>query len=458
MKMDSLKSMVRENRWRPAVVLFAFVALISLATTLGLSQVKSQKRVTALQLGDAAEGARVTIVSDSALNDYEAFRRGDRFYVKIPLADFAAASPNFRGNGFEDVRVQKVGDSVIVSFKLQPGATARVDQRSNRLDVIFSAAGMGRTVPPVNAVKSFPTSRNRRNAGDSDASAGPVPLMSGSSSAASRTNDYSGPSPDDSAAVYRETPRGSRSGRRNTAQTSTGQTSKGNAVAGNLPAQTNAPFPTSTASPVAASSPFSTPAASTAPTASTPSTASTTPVTTPVASSSQNPYGVPVSAGQPSAEATSWDSRIKFVKAWAKLNRNALIVGGVVALALLAALLLRSRRKGSDAATAKSSTKEPSKPVTAKAVDQPVAEKAPAVTPVAAAAPTPASTVAAATPGASPSVASVPAPTPTAPPRVVSTPTPRKEVWSPQPAQAGFAAAAVREPRDADQDREVFEL
>jgi len=31
----------------------------------------------------------VTIVSDSALNDYEAFRRGDRFYVKIPQAEFA---------------------------------------------------------------------------------------------------------------------------------------------------------------------------------------------------------------------------------------------------------------------------------------------------------------------------------------------------------------------------------
>ncbi len=441
--------MVRDHRWRPAVVLFAFVGLIWLATTLGLSQVKSQKRVTALQLGDAAEGARVTIVSDSALNDYEAFRRGDRFYVKIPLAEFAAASPNFRGNGFEDVRVQKVGDSVIVSFKLLPGATARVDQRSNRLDVIFSAAGMGRTVPSVNAVKSYPTSRNRRNATDSEANAGPVPSMSGSSSAASRTNEYYGPSPDDSAGVYRETPRGSRSGRRNSAQTSSGQTSKGNAAAGNLPSQTNAPSPTSTAAPVAASSPFSTPAASTASTA---STTSATPITTPVASGSQYPYGVPVLAGQQSAEGTTWDSRIKFAKAWARLNRNALIVGGLVALALLAALVLRSRRKGSGAATAKSSPKDLNKPA-AKAVDPPVVAKAPVATPVVAAIP-----AAATTPAPAPVVATAPAPAPAAPPRVVSTPTPRKEVRSPQPAQAGFAAAAVREPSEADPDREVFEL
>ena len=41
-----------------------------------------------------------------------------------------------------------MGDSQIVSFKLQPGATARVDQRGNQLDVVFSAANR---IPPVNS-------------------------------------------------------------------------------------------------------------------------------------------------------------------------------------------------------------------------------------------------------------------------------------------------------------------
>ena len=92
-----------------------------------------------MQLGEAIEGSRVTLVSDSALSDYEAFRRGDRFYVRIPLADFTTAPPRFRANGFEDVQIQKVGDGLVISFKLLPGASARVDLRGNRLDVIFSS-------------------------------------------------------------------------------------------------------------------------------------------------------------------------------------------------------------------------------------------------------------------------------------------------------------------------------
>jgi len=103
------------------------------------AQLKAQKHVTSVEMVQAAEGARVTVISDSALNDYEAFRRGDRFYVKIPLAEFAFSQPRFHGNGFDDVQVQKVGDSVVVSFRLQPGAAAHVEQHANRLEVIFTA-------------------------------------------------------------------------------------------------------------------------------------------------------------------------------------------------------------------------------------------------------------------------------------------------------------------------------
>lgn len=139
MKINFLKSAVFKNRCRCAVALLALVISIWFALTPGAAQSRNQKRITSIQVGEISEGSRVTVVSDSALNDYEAFRRGDRFYVRIPLSEFTSGQPHFRGDGFEDVQVQKVGDSVVVSFKLQPGATARVDQRSNRLEVIFSA-------------------------------------------------------------------------------------------------------------------------------------------------------------------------------------------------------------------------------------------------------------------------------------------------------------------------------
>lgn len=149
MKIKFLKTLVLGDRTRWSLALLVALISIWFALTPGTAQSKLQKRITSLQIGEASEGARVTVVSDSLLNDYEAFRRGDRFYVRIPLAEFTAAKPGFRGDGFEDVQVQKIGDSVVVSFKLQPGASAHVDQHSNRLDVIFSAPNrMARTNRP----------------------------------------------------------------------------------------------------------------------------------------------------------------------------------------------------------------------------------------------------------------------------------------------------------------------
>jgi hypothetical protein len=134
------KSSLSENKQRCGVALLWCLGFTLLTLTPGSAQVRQQNRVTGLHLGEAPEGSRVTIVSDSALNDYEAFRRGDRFYVKVPQADSASPLPHLRANGFDDVQVQKQGDGLIVSFKLQPGASARVDQHANRLDVIFSSA------------------------------------------------------------------------------------------------------------------------------------------------------------------------------------------------------------------------------------------------------------------------------------------------------------------------------
>src|SRR5438445_4322279 len=88
----------------------------------------------------SSEGSRVSLTTDQSLNDYEAYRTGDRFYVRIPPTDVPRAQ-TARGRGFEDLKVQRNADSTVLSFRLQPGATARVEQRSNQLDVVFKAAG-----------------------------------------------------------------------------------------------------------------------------------------------------------------------------------------------------------------------------------------------------------------------------------------------------------------------------
>src|ERR1700716_3917820 len=98
--------------------------------------------VATLHSSDSSEGSRVALSSDQSLNDYEAYRRGDRFYIKIPAADVPRAEA-LRGRGFADVKVQRSGDSTVISFRLQPGATARVEQRSNRLEVVFTVPGGG---------------------------------------------------------------------------------------------------------------------------------------------------------------------------------------------------------------------------------------------------------------------------------------------------------------------------
>lgn len=175
MKTNFLKSMRTGSKRRGSLALLSFVSVVLLVFSSSLAQQKASKRVTGLQLGDAFEGSRVTIVSDTALSDYEAYRRGDRFYVKIPLADFASAVPHFRANGFDDVQVQRVGDGLIVSFKLQPGATARVDQRGNRLDVIFSAPNRSSLVASRTAIPASRVDNSQTSAARGPDAAGPLP-------------------------------------------------------------------------------------------------------------------------------------------------------------------------------------------------------------------------------------------------------------------------------------------
>jgi HEAT repeat protein len=99
-------------------------------------QSRSSRRVIVGRGSDNASGSRTTITADDSLNDYSAYRSGDRFYVVLPKSAAGAVSKG-SGKGYTDVQVQQRGDSVVVSYKVQPGAKPRVEQKFNRLDVVF---------------------------------------------------------------------------------------------------------------------------------------------------------------------------------------------------------------------------------------------------------------------------------------------------------------------------------
>lgn len=116
----------------------------------------ARRRITPLRSSETASGSRLTITSDSALNDYGAYRRGDYFYVVIPQAE-AGGGTNVSGRGFSGAEVRRSGNDVIYSFRLQPGASARVNQRFNRLDVEFTAPGGEQARTQANANRAVAT-------------------------------------------------------------------------------------------------------------------------------------------------------------------------------------------------------------------------------------------------------------------------------------------------------------
>jgi len=346
MKTKFLKALVLTNKQRGGVALLLFVCLLSFAITPGSAQLLNRKRITALQLGEAAEGSRVTIVSDSALSDYEAFRRGDRFYVKIPLAEFKSVPPHCCANGFEDVQVQRVGDSLIVSFRLQPGATARVEQRSNRLDVIFSSPNRTLRNNTANAASNrvatgTNVSRTSQNRGPY--AGGPMPpgsapafrqrVVSERTRAAneSRTpqNPRVQPNPhtDSNKGPNKQSISGNNQRANGNNQSSTGKnlSTTGNAAI-ELP------------SPVPSPSPIFTPSTS----ANYPALTTATPA---ASVSSQPAISSSTSSGSPGF--LNWKTRGKAALHWVSANRLATLLGALILLSLVfyLATALRRRRK-----------------------------------------------------------------------------------------------------------------
>jgi hypothetical protein len=284
------------------------------ALTSSFAQLKTQRRVTGLQLGAAAEGSRVTVLADAPLNDYEAFRRGDRFYVKIPLADFMTAWPHFRADGFESVQVQKAGDSLIVSFKLQPGATARVNQYGNRLDVVFSAPiRSSYNLPAISGSTSTsgtPGTARQTSSERGSGAAGPMAPVGSSTSDSSGSTDQGG-------STYN--PRFGNSRRR----------SGNNSTAGPNAA-------------VAAGSPIPSPS-----TAFSPTPYSNYPPLTTATPALSSQIAVASRSGS-----SNWENRRGAVMRWMSANRLATLLGALILLSLILYLAAAVRRRKKNAGQA----------------------------------------------------------------------------------------------------------
>lgn len=134
-----------------------------------------KKRITPISTSDTPEGSRITITSDGALSDYSAYKSGDRFYVLIPEVEATRLANGLRGRGFEDVRMQKRGNDVMVSFRLVAGAAARVNQKFNRLEIIV-------TVPALVAAN------NAANNANTNARPQPTPAANTGNTGGANTN------------------------------------------------------------------------------------------------------------------------------------------------------------------------------------------------------------------------------------------------------------------------------
>jgi hypothetical protein len=96
------------------------------------------RRIAPLRYSDTPEGARVTVTSDAPLSDYSAYRRGENYYVRIPQAEFDVTQRAAVGRGLASALVEQTEGDVLLTFRLEAGATARVEQNFNRLEIIFT--------------------------------------------------------------------------------------------------------------------------------------------------------------------------------------------------------------------------------------------------------------------------------------------------------------------------------
>ncbi|MGH9942260.1 MAG: hypothetical protein ACRD9R_07880, partial [Pyrinomonadaceae bacterium] len=104
---------------------------------------RNSRRLKGVTSKSTPRGTNVTITGEGgALKDYMSYRSGDRFFVVVPRAEADALGGDLSGRGFEDAKVERRGQDAVLSFKLRPGASARVASRGDRLEVQFNADGL----------------------------------------------------------------------------------------------------------------------------------------------------------------------------------------------------------------------------------------------------------------------------------------------------------------------------
>ncbi|PYS21770.1 MAG: hypothetical protein DMF72_16185 [Acidobacteria bacterium] len=276
--------------------------------------------VATLRASDSSEGSRVAISSDQSLNNYEAYRRGDRFYVKIPAADVPRAEA-VRGRGFADVKAQRAGDSTVLSFRLQPGATAHVEQRANKLDVVVSVPGGG--TPAVAANRSREVSRPVTPATNRNSN----PSNRGASSSANRNKSVASKA-------------GSRDGSKGTPRESSAAANKN---AGNQKSSTSTSSSNSNSKPTTTPTPANSPSSKASPSV---KAASPTPVQKSNIANNASPS--PSNTNTTNQSGTdAWSQMKARAHYWlllAQLNPIPVITGAIVLLAIITLLLFQRRR------------------------------------------------------------------------------------------------------------------
>ncbi len=153
------------------------VALVTAQSNQGQNNSNDSKKLqhaTTLRSIESPDGSRVAIRSDQSLSDlYEAYKRDDRFYLRIPASELPGAEA-LHGRGFGDVRVQRGAYSTVISFRLQPGVVAHVEQNANELDVVFIMPGAPRVLSTGSNVASREAGRTNPASKSAKTSAKPL--------------------------------------------------------------------------------------------------------------------------------------------------------------------------------------------------------------------------------------------------------------------------------------------
>ena len=121
------------------------------------SSSNSAAHTTSLRVSETPGGSCVVLTADQSLKSYEAYRRGDWFGVQIPSSKVPHADL-IRAREFTEIKIELISDATIVSFRLQPGVTARAELKGDNLQILF-VASRARTMTTA-AIDSPATNRN----------------------------------------------------------------------------------------------------------------------------------------------------------------------------------------------------------------------------------------------------------------------------------------------------------